>query len=185
MPYGKLDRRQMAAVAEVVRGKLVHDIGAGDQRLSTLLVKLGAREVVAIDKEPSGRPPKEVKTVTSTFVAFAAANPQLCVEQGGFLDISFLSWPVNHADLGMSHLVAYSKIVIYLGKCTDGMSCGWPGLFDHFLRRELSVYIPSRQNTLCIYGSKLSVPRAGEYEERAGLDWENIRPYEKDVAAAL
>lgn len=85
--------------------------------------------------------------------------------------MAFVSWPANRPDEGLLTLLKRAATLIYLGKCTDGTCCGWPGLFTYFLSRELLVHVPDEYNTLFVYGGALETPRTGEWEERAGLDW--------------
>lgn len=155
----------------------MHDLGCGDELLSGDLIKLGAKGVIAVDKDltvdaryRSVHPHhKGVTGVRATFEEYAKKTPKI--------DVAFVSWPVNRVEEGLLTLVSRSKLVIYLGKCTDGACCGWPGLFKHFLSRELIAHVPDEYNSLLAYGRTLPDPRRGENEELGGLDWEKIRPY--------
>ncbi len=177
MPYGQLDRKQTKALKAAVKGRKVHDLGCGDELLARDLVKFGASEVIAIDSKLCLLPyyreqhpyPKGMTGIQAYFEEYAKTSPSI--------DVAFVSWPANRQDAGLLTLVMSAKTVIYLGKCTDGSCCGWPGLFSHFLRRELITHVPDEYNTLFIYGSMLETPRCGEWEEQAGLDWETTRPY--------
>ena len=111
----------------------------------------------------------KVRTVRAKFAEYVASEPTI--------DVAFVSWPYNQVDLSLFELVTRAKMVAYLGKCTDGALCGWPGLFRYFLSRELAAHVPHPANTLLIYGGPLKTPRAGELEERAGLDWQTVRSY--------
>jgi hypothetical protein len=121
------------ALANVVKGKIVHDLGAGDLELSRELLILGAREVYAIDKEPRPKPRPWPKHLHYKQDYFANINRRL--------DIAFLSWPINH-DVNLFPLVTTAGIVAYLGKNTDGSMCGTPRLFEVMVRRELLAYVP-------------------------------------------
>jgi hypothetical protein len=178
MAYGVLDSRQKKALRALIKGKKVHDLGCGDQSLSDALVSMGAKQVIAVDSHPFGQPVLAVTTVKSSFSDYAATSPE------PEIDIAFVSWPVNRSEPGLLSLVMRAKIVAYLGKCTDGTCCGWPMLFQHFLGRELLTYVPESLNTLCIYGSEIKVPRTGELEERAGLDWQKMMPGEAGILRA-
>ena len=170
MNYARLDKRQQAALAALIRGRTVHDLGCGDRTLSAYLVQLGAAGVVAVDyRQPPGDPAAGVTAVRVMFLEFAASEPAI--------DVAFVSWPNNHVQHGLLELLHRSATVAYLGKNTDGVACGWPGLFRHFLARKLVAYLPHRANTLCVYGPPIAEARIGEPEEQAGLDPLVIRPY--------
>ena len=169
MPYGQFDSKQRRALKQVIKGKRVHDLGCGDQLLSGDLVKWGASEVVAIDSHPYGDPGKKVTTLKMSFADYLSTGPEI--------DIAFICWPPNRVEPALLELARLAKLVVYHGKCTDGTCCGWPGLFEHFLRRDLVAYVPDEYNTLCVYGALVPARRDGQPEERAGLDWEKIRPY--------
>ncbi len=177
MPYGQLDRKQTKALKALVRGKRVHDLGAGDELLAGDLARFGAAEVIAIDEKLCNegwyrerRPlPKGVIGIKATFEEYAKTVPDI--------EIAFVSWPANRESHGLLTLVQSARTVVYLGKCTDGVCCGWPGLFKHFLQRELVEHVPDEYNSLFVYGPRLPTPRCGENEEQAGLDWDKIRPY--------
>ena len=51
MPFGQLNKAQLKALVPLVRGKVIHDLGAGDLGLALELLNLGASKVIAIDKE--------------------------------------------------------------------------------------------------------------------------------------
>jgi hypothetical protein len=168
--FGLIDRLQAATLLRLVRGRVVHDLGCGDQVLAEALVGLGAESVVAVDSHPTGSPRSGVTTVRATFAEYAATEPTV--------DVAFVSWPFNQIDPPLLDLCARARTVAYLGKCTDGRICGWPGLFRHFLSRRLVTYAPHPANTLCVYGEPLPAPRAGELEERAGLDWQTVHRFD-------
>lgn len=164
MGWGRLSPEQRDAIRGVVRGRTVHDLGCGDLELSRQLIEFGATSVIGVDKSPSvWEPiPAGVLAVRATFAEFVLVNPTI--------DVAFVSWPVTVRDAGLLSLVRAARTVVYLGKCTDGIMCGWPALFQHFLARDLMAYVPHPNNALCVYGGELPKPRAGEYEECAGVD---------------
>ncbi len=174
MAYGQLDRKQAKALRALVKGKRIHDLGCGDQVLTRDLVKFGATEVIAIDTHPYGEPRPRITTIKSSFEDYAL---EMYMNQLPDIEVAFVSWPANRRMNDLLLLIETAKFIVYLGKCTDGTSCGWPGLFEHFLSRTILSYIPHRHNTLCIYGDRLTAPREGELEERAGLDWQKVWPY--------
>lgn len=46
-----------------------------------------------------------------------------------------------------------AETVIYLGCNTSGSACGDRSLFSHLRERRILAHVPSRRNTLTIYGS--------------------------------
>ncbi len=160
MPYGLLNPAQRAAVARHVRGKVVHDLGAGDLGLSRELLRFGAAKVYAVDrapKPPLSPWPKRLHYMQSYFH-----------DVFDRMDVIFASWPVNHEANLLPHLLAAGTI-IYLGCNTGGSACGTPGLFEVLVRRELLDYIPDRHNSLVVVGRYLDGPREPTGEEYAGL----------------
>lgn len=181
MPYGQLNWKQQQAVKAVIKGRHVHDLGCGDAVLSRDLLRFGASGVTGIDSNFCTDPvyrtmfvlPQRLTGIRTTFEEYLKTKPSI--------DVAFMSWPINREERGLVELTQLARTVIYLGKCTDGQFCGFPGLFKHFISRELLDYEPDRPNTLCIYGGPLATPREAEHEERAGLDVTNIQPYLPDV----
>lgn len=160
MPHGKLTSDQRVVLGQHVRGKIVHDLGAGDLTLSHELLALGAAEVYAIDKEP---------------LRGVVLPRRLHFKQDYFHNITsrmhtvFLSWPVNY-DANLLPHVRQADTIIYLGKNTDGSACGTPGLFGEMARRELLAYEPHVLNCLIIVGQVVGAgARKPTGEELAGL----------------
>src|ERR1700677_837613 len=129
MTWGRLDTAQAEALAAVVRGRTVHDLGCGDRVLSEAIVRLGAVEVIAVDRRQrtDWEPAPSVTSVRANFDEYAITDP--------VIDVAFVSWPVTRVEPSLLELLRRAKTVAYLGKCTDGVICGWPGLFRHFLGR--------------------------------------------------
>jgi hypothetical protein len=160
MPYGKLSKAQIDALSPYVRGTTVHDLGAGCMKLSRQLLDLGASQVVAVDKEAPKR---------------RSANPRIRVEHTLFSqfdespDVAFLSWPSNHFLHGLADILRRARVVVYLGKNTDGTACGHWTLFSGLLLREALVYVPERKNTLIVYGAHRDTARVPLGEEMAAI----------------
>ena len=153
MSYGVLSPAQQEVVAEHVKGKLVHDMGFGDATLARVLVNLGAREVIGVDKE----------TVFEGLLDKIHHYRCRFEEFVGEAKLIFLSWPINHDNFALLRLVQKAETVIYLGKHTDGTACGWPGLYTHLSSREIHSHLPERKNTLTIYGpARMARPMTGE-----------------------
>lgn len=171
MPYGHLTKGMLHALEQTIHGQLVVDVGAGDLYYSRLLLELGARKVVAIDKEPLSRARRGIQTIR---------NPLRALEpiRDAWL---FLSWPVNH-DIGYLPWLEAAEGVVYLGSNVDGSSCGVPAMFMHLYYRGVLHHIPHRRNTLTIYGGPRTQDRELTHEEYAALQTEPL-DYEKALRA--
>lgn len=155
---GRLNDEQVAALAPHVKGRVVHDLGAGDLVLAQLLVKQGAEKVVAVDRYTlPGEAPAGIEVVEAYFEDYYEP-----------IDVAFMSWPVNWVS-GLHALAARARTAIYLGKNTDGSCCGDSILFHQLWQREVLAHVPDRPNTLIIYGPKF-VTRDMLPEERTHLD---------------
>lgn len=158
MSLASISLEQRTALREAVAGRLVHDLGAGDLKLSSKVLQLGAAHVVAVDKEDCPRRvPHGITYRKCLFKDFQ--DP---------IDVAFLAWPDNH-NTGVTPLVMRARRVVYLGKNTDGTMCGTGDLFIALLRRALLAYVPHRANTLIVCGDFLPAPREPTGEEAAGL----------------
>jgi hypothetical protein len=162
--YGTLTEAQAKFVREVVRGRRVHDLGAGICTCAKLLLQWGATEVIAIDKERYKVAPEPGLTIVQAyFEAYINAHPTEPI------DVAFVSWPANRLDGDLIRLVSLAKTIVYLGKNTDGSMCGDPHLFKYFLSRRLEKYIPDPRNALIVLGEVGSGFRPPQGEELAGL----------------
>lgn len=157
MSYGKLSVEQQAAIKPFIVGKAVYDLGAGDGELARLLIHLGARRVVAVDKAQEFKGDKQILHRTCYFKDFK-----------GRADLVFLSWPANYRDDALLRLIKRAKFVVYLGKNTGGTACGWRELYEEFNQRQIVVHIPELKNTLTCYSPNRGV-RAPTGEEFAGI----------------
>ena len=164
MSYGNLTPAQWKALKQYVDGVVVHDLGAGQLELAHETILLGANQVIAIDKDRMPVPHnRRIKTVRSYFADYKEP-----------IDTALVSWPINRVERSLLELLRRARIVIYIGKNTDGLSCGWPHLFLYFLSRELLEYVPDSHNVLAVYGKPLDHMRRPTGEELAA-----IRTYEK------
>jgi predicted RNA methylase len=50
MSFGQVTDQQACAIQPFILGRVVHDLGCGDQYLSKRLVAWGAKTVIAVDK---------------------------------------------------------------------------------------------------------------------------------------
>jgi hypothetical protein len=158
--YGRLNEKQRESVALHVKGKHVHDLGAGNGMLSLELLKLGAAKVTAIDRHEVPVTDPRIEVRQGYFHDFQMLRP----------DVVFVSWPPNHKDYDLFRLCRDARVTIYVGKNTDGTACGQPELFEDMLHRKLLAYHADRQNTLIIVGKAVRRKRSPMGEERAGLE---------------
>jgi hypothetical protein len=123
------------------------------------LLALDATGVTAIDEKESPPPDDpRIQVVTAPFLDLVGLTP----------DVGFLSWPPRRAE-GLLSIVQATKTLAYLGKNTDGVSCGFPELVQETMKRELLAYVPDRQNCLLIVGGYLQGAREPTGEERAWM----------------
>jgi len=171
--YGRLNQKQRKTLTKFVRGKVVHDLGAGDLELSSELLRLGASEVYAIDKEPKPRVlPSRVHYKQDYFHNIRSP-----------LSTIFLAWPTNH-DVNLVPIVKQAEMVIYLGCNTGGTACGHTKLFKTFVQRELLAYEPDKKNSLVVLGKFVGL-RQPTGEELAGLNMSTSCYYTFEEAERL
>jgi hypothetical protein len=167
--YGRLSKKQLEALRPHVKGRHVHDLGAGNLEMAKALLRLGAKRVTAIDKAEAVTTNPRIEVVKAYFHDLGDLTP----------DVAFVSWPVNHDQPGLFRVLRAATKVIYLGKNSDGTSCGHPTLFRDLLNRELLTYVPERENTLIVGGQTLMVPREPTGEERANFSTSTILQYDE------
>ncbi len=144
-----------------ITGQLVHDLGAGMLLQAHQLLDFGARQVIAIDKEPYVLQAQRDERMVPINCYLSNYTEKV--------EIVFLGSPTNQYIPGLLDLLEKARIIIYLGKNTDLTACGWPGLFWHFLGREVVAYAPEPANVMVVYGSRASTPRPILGEELAAL----------------
>jgi hypothetical protein len=144
--------------------------------LSRYLLLLGAKQVIAVDKQP---------------LRYYGQDARLTVIEDyfegiplGSVNTLFLSWPVNYDNKSLILHVMSAKRVIYLGKNTEGTMCGTPALFRVLLQRRLLAYAPDRANSLIVTGGLRRKPRAPTGEEKAALSDSSIWGYAEAEAEA-
>lgn len=168
MGFGSLSSAQQETLKPYLKDFLVHDLGAGNLQLSEELVRLGAKRVVALDKEPyRGTPPTGVYPLTGYFQDYH-----------GLIRTAFVSWPRNTFDFGLVRLIERTHFVLYLGKNTDGTACGFPQFWDVLRKREVLAHMPDRANTLIVYGLK-KIDRPILPEEYAALYQDHVYSYDE------
>jgi hypothetical protein len=161
-----------------LRGRVVHDLGAGNLALANVLLDHGAKRVIAID-EKQPRPPNDnarIEFVRTKFENYKAN-----------IRTAFVSWPTNtvywpdhNTQPALVHLISCASRIIYLGKNTSGVLCGTPALYRFLSKREVLEHWPEDANTLVVYGptSVDSIDRPLLLVERAGID--HTRVYHSD-----
>jgi hypothetical protein len=168
--YGSLSGRQEQAVRALVQGRIVHDVGSGPGGMSHKLLDLGAKEVVAVDKEDEDH---FLAGPNLRYVRASYNQPESFRMLVGPMKIALLSWPSNYPAYGLISLLAETPYILYLGKNTGGTVCGSPALFASLSHRQVLSYLPERRNTLVIYGpERIERPLLGE--ELAGTDQSKI-----------
>jgi len=138
-------------------------------------VRLGARKVIAIDKESM---PPASPSIETRQIRFHEIRPP----EGG-IDVAFLGWPQNTSLSGLTELLVVSRKVIYLGSNTGGSACGNPGLFTHFFARQVLGHIPHTRNSLIVYGMGRTTPRQPLPEEWAALNPDHMWSLEEATEA--
>lgn len=167
MSYGRLNQAQRLAVTPHLIGKTLHDLGAGDLELAQECLSLGAKHIVAIDKEMSRRKQAKITKLHLNFSEFKEPAPTV-----------ILSWPVNWVVEGLLRIVKEAETVVYLGTNTDSMACGTKTLWKHLATREVLAHVPVHGNTLIVYGALLEKSRKVLPEEYAALNTDEIYSFE-------
>lgn len=142
--YGRLSEAQRELLRPFVAGRTIHDLGAGSGALSLILVGLGARHVVAIDKELTPIDHPKITNVECLLDEYWNTNDPI--------DTAFVSWPANYTVPGLSFLVGLAKQVIYVGKNTDGSNCATRHVMSRLLCRPVLAHAPEKPNTVTVYG---------------------------------
>jgi hypothetical protein len=160
-----------------VADRAVHDFGAGDLELSHRIVELGATKLIAIDRH-------DMPTPTSAAIERQKAYYENIRDQAADVDVALLSWPVNWPCC-LEPFVEAARVVIYLGKCTDGSMCAYPGLWAALTGREVLAHVPDRSNTLIVYGPAKRPGRRLLPEEYAGVHHEHMWSYDEIMLAMI
>lgn len=154
--YAGLDESGRRLLAAFCRGRRVTDLGAGRGELSRLMVELGAREVVAVDRlEVPPAPGVSVRQERFERLKEAGLPRRLLV-----------SWPINDHTVVLScaleNFLRSAEEILYIGRNeAEGFTvCGWPGLWRELLRRRVLAHtdIPGH-NAVIRYGARGPAPR--------------------------
>lgn len=199
--YGTPSPEQIVVIARYVEGRDVHDLGSGFLGWAERLAGMGAKSIRAVDPIYADRyennlndfkkwsAPRGVTLIPKTFEEYIA-------DVAPTLDLSFISWPLNHGTHGIEALAHMSKTVIYYGTNFDGTACGTRALWGSLCRRDVLAHIPYRgggdcqnedhaldigpssmKSTLIVYGKPNRRTRPKLPEERAALDSKKTTRY--------
>lgn len=166
MGWGTLTAEQAVLVGNFVRGKVVHDLGAGDCELALQMVKLGAAFVYAVDKKFPQKRRHHSRII--------AKEENLHEYASDKLDVVFVSWPSNNDGVtdALIRLADRATTVIYLGKNDAYTQCGTPELFEYFSCRKLLAYEHNWSGSLLVLDAVLDAAEDRELteEERCGIE---------------
>lgn len=166
MPFGLLTSEMRTVLAEHVRGRTVHDLGAGDLVRACELSELGAESVLAFDKMDR----RSVRELPGNVLSFRMSFEQILTETDlRPIDIAFVAWPANWRLPGLLELLERSRTICYLGINDEFTACGWPDLFSYLSTREVLSEVNHPRNDLLVYGKVLEHRRQLRPEERRGL----------------
>ena len=166
MPYGHLTSDMLAALRPIVSSRSVADLGCGDGHLAEALRKLGPTRLVTVDKKVVAyRRPDVLGYFHEAHVLRSLADLSP--------DVAFVSWPINSATPALIDILVPTPVVVYLGRNSGGIVCGWPDFFRAMLRRRVLVECRAAANDLIVYGESLPMgsPRRPVRDEIGGLDW--------------
>lgn len=158
--YYNLTDGQADYLRGIVAGKVVADLGCGDGSLSATMAGMGASVVHAVDKSPVDIRHRGVVFHQSYFDRW---------EMPEGVQVAVVSWPHNSGLPGIPKLLREVPDVIYIGKNTDGTSCGSRAMFSLLTRRTPLRYLPDQRNVMIHYGSVPRPDRALHHEEIAAF----------------
>lgn len=153
----RLNEKQLFHLRAVVKDQDILDLGACDLAGSDMLVELGARSVLAVDRNRMPTPSSErIITKQCYFHQLDEVRP-----------VVFASWIVNW-DVNIDPHLEQAKFIVSISKNTDQSACGYTRMWEHLRRREVLLHLPDQRNVLTVYGPKyINRPILGE--ELAGL----------------
>ena len=148
----RLSDKQLDHLEEYVKDSSILDLGAADLEGAQLMLELGARDVLAVDRFEMPKPSSSrITTKTTQFQYLEETRP-----------VVLASWIVNW-QVDIEKFLEAADVVISISKNTDGSACGYRGMWEHLRRREVLLHLPERQNTLTVYGPKHEIrPPTGE-----------------------
>lgn len=166
--FGQITDEQWDTIRPYVKGREVTDLGAFKLVYSEKLLTLGAKSVIAVEKEYMPDPrDSRITCVQTTFGRYKKP-----------IDTAFVSWPQNY-ESGIVSCVGTAKRIIVISKNTDGTGCATPAFYAMLLQRKLDAYVPDRRGCLIIVSRALKHPRKPTGEEKAGSFINEFMTYEQ------
>ena len=153
----KLSKQCQATIQPFISGRSVIDLGAGNLAITRILKKLGATDILAIDKNTMPVIPG-IETKRCYFNDVTESR-----------DTAFLSWPINRFCEGLNEILNRHETVIYIGSNLDGHACGSLQLFKNLTRRNPIAHLCEPDSTVLVYSSEPRV-EALYAEEFAAID---------------
>jgi hypothetical protein len=170
----RLSDDQVRQLEPFVKDQSILDLGAAELAGSELLVELGARDVLAVDRNRMPTPSSELITTQVTqFHMLEETRPVVLASW-------IVNWPVNIE----RHLRA-AKYIISISKNTDGSSCGYEQMWQLLMMREVLLYVPERKNALTVYGPDSGIRRTPTGEELAATWPDPMRMFSFEEAEEL
>lgn len=152
----RLSDEQVRKLEPFVKDQSILDLGAAELIGSELLLELGARDVLAVDRHPMPTPSSSrITTLEAHFHQLEETRP-----------VVFASWIVNWPVNIERHLRA-AKVIISISKNTDGSSCGYEQMWQLLMMREILLHVPEFKNTLTVYGPASGLRRTPTGDEFA------------------
>jgi len=165
---------QAIALANAVQGKVVWDLGSGDSSLSRIVLHMGAKKVVSVDRNP----PVKIKRAAEPWWVHEVRHTtfeDLNQEDEMRDAVALLAWPQNCSTPGLAHLVRwFENSLVYIGSNTNGAVCGMENLWNHLAQRSVVTHIPHEYNVLTHYGSSWGAGRSLLPDERAATSEEVV-----------
>lgn len=144
MTYAQLNKDQTCYLRNLVKGRVVADLGCGSGMLTKTMARWGASMVHGVDKESLNDPnSKRVHWHRSYFAYWQMPSD---------VEIAVVSWPQNSPLQGLMELLQLVPHVVYIGRNTDGTACGNPDLMRYLSGRAAIHHITQLANVLIHYG---------------------------------
>lgn len=166
--YWALSELQRWLLRSIIEGRKVIDVGAGDLSLSQLMVGMGAREVLAIEKEAAcfRRWPESLPNIV-VYRGYVAQVPAVLTAGA---DVIVTSWPINYEMPGLVLLMKQVPTVVYLGVNDNVTVCGSPGFWEHVRTREV-INAEYAEQAVLVYGKKTPEHQERELEPGEPSPW--------------